>query len=244
MQRRTDPLGQEYILIPAGEYGIGSDGSGSHPNESPFRKVKLDSEIWISIRPVLQSVWSEVCGSNPSRFCDGFEAGLRPVERVDWISANNFGDRLAVFLESTDGWHNDGIFRLPSEAEWEIAARAGTKSEWYSGDADRDIHEHVWNAGNSGGGSKVVAQKEANPWGVHDICGNVAEWCLDTWHDDYNGAPSDASAWLAGGDPARRVHRGGSWFTESEATRSAARASAEIDRVSDGIGSRLVWQAL
>ena len=90
----------------------------------------------------------------------------------------------------------------------------------------------------------MVSQKEANPWGIHDICGNVAEWCLDTWHDDYKGAPCDASAWLVGGDPARRVHRGGSWFTESEATRSAARASAEVERVSDGIGLRLVWQAL
>ena len=244
MQTRKDPLGQEYIQIPAGEYGIGSVRLGSHPNESPIRTVKLRSEVWVSIRPVLQSIWSEVCGSNPSRFSDGFEAGLRPVERIDWISANNFGDRLAEFFETMDGWHHNGIFRLPSEAEWEIAARAGTKSEWYSGDADRDIHEHVWNAGNSGGCSKVVSQKEANPWGIHDICGNVAEWCLDTWHDDYKGAPCDASAWLVGGDPARRVHRGGSWFTESEATRSAARASAEVERVSDGIGLRLVWQAL
>ena len=179
MQTRKDPLGQEYIQIPAGEYGIGSVRLGSHPNESPIRTVKLRSEVWVSIRPVLQSIWSEVCGSNPSRFSDGFEAGLRPVERIDWISANNFGDRLAEFFETMDGWHHNGIFRLPSEAEWEIAARAGTKSEWYSGDADRDIHEHVWNAGNSGGCSKMVSQKEANPWGIHDICGNVAEWCSE-----------------------------------------------------------------
>ena len=244
METRIDPLGQEFVKIPCGKYRVGNDSPASHPNESPSRDVELKYELWVSQRPVLQSVWSIVNGTNPSRFTDGFEAGLRPVERIDWFQANTFGAKLAKHIENIDGWHLDGEFRLPSEAEWEISARAGTAEEWYCGNQDREIHQYVWNAGNSGGTTQAVGQKPANPWGLHDICGNVSEWCLDSWHVDMNGAPDDVSAWVKEGDSARRVHRGGSWFTESEATRCSARASAPVDRKSDGIGMRLVWQAL
>ncbi len=244
MDVRMDPLGQEYVRIPCGTYRVGNDSPAAHPNESPSRIVQISEELWISQRPVLQSIWSAVMESNPSRFSEGFEAGLRPVERIDWMEANDFGDKLSRHLNDLEGWHIEGEFRLPSEAEWEIAARAGTVEEWYCGNQDREIHQYVWNAGNSGGTSQAVGQKPANPWGLHDICGNVAEWCLDSWHENMQGAPIDASPWLSGGDSGRRVHRGGSWFTESEATRCSSRSSAPVDRKSDGIGMRLLWQAL
>ena len=173
----------------------------------------------------------------------GFESGLRPVERVSWLEASQFGDKLHEHL-GEDGWHAKGTFRLPSEAEWEYAARAGTTSDWYCGDADHKIHQHIWNAGNSGAKTNIVGQKEANPWGLHDICGNVGEWCLDNWHPNHQALPLDGKPRVGGGDAGRRVHKGGSWFTESEATRCGARASALVDKCSDGIGLRVLWQEL
>lgn len=236
---RSDALGQEFVLLPVGESIFGSN--DGWPSEKPRMGIKLDSELWFSVRPVTQSVWSAVMGINPSRFQSGFEAGLRPVERIDWSEAAAFGQHLSDHL--SDGWHSEGIFRLPSEAEWEYAARAGTDTQWYCGDQDSSIHDHIWNAGNSGATTRMVGQKNPNPWGIHDICGNVSEWCLDNWFEDHSGRTNDCAP-RYGGDESRRVHRGGSWFMESESTRCAARASSPVDRRSDGLGLRLVWEPL
>lgn len=243
MQIKTDTLGQDFILISRGSFLMGKEGSGASPSEGPVQKVKLERDYWFSTRPVTQSVWSAVMGSNPSKFQQGFEAGLRPVERVSWLEATQFGDKLYEYL-GEEGWHTKGTFRLPSESEWEYAARAGTTSDWYCGDADHSIHQHIWNAGNSGAKTNVVGQKEPNPWGLHDICGNVGEWCLDNWHSTHQNLPLDGSPRVGGGDAGRRVHKGGSWFTESEATRCGARASAPVNKCSDGIGLRILWQEL
>jgi formylglycine-generating enzyme required for sulfatase activity len=112
--------------------------------------------------------------------------------------------------------------RLPSEAEWECACRGGTETEYGSGDEDADLARVGWYDANSGFETHPVAQKPANAFGLFDIHGNVREWCEDRWHDEYEGAPDDGSAWVEGGSP-DRVFRGGCWFYPAERCRSAHR---------------------
>jgi prolyl-tRNA editing enzyme YbaK/EbsC (Cys-tRNA(Pro) deacylase) len=112
--------------------------------------------------------------------------------------------------------------RLPSEAEWECACRGGTGTEYWSGDEEADLAEVGWYDGNSGTLAHSVAEKPANPFGLFDMHGNVDEWCEDRWHNDYEGAPDDGSAWVDGSSP-NRVRRGGCWSDPAGGCRSAIR---------------------
>ena len=114
-------------------------------------------------------------------------------------------------------------YRLPSEAEWEYACRAGTTTRFWSGDTDADLERAGWYQENSGRRPHVVGAKPASPWGLHDMHGNVWEWCEDTMHASYDGAPDDGSAWVEGA-PGVRVFRGGSWYLTAGNARSADRA--------------------
>ncbi len=160
--------------------------------------------------------------TEPSRFKEGWAAGLRPVEMISWLDAMRFIERLNQ-IDIETKFELSGLWRLPTEAEWEYAARAGTLTRWHFGDDDHDLDSHGWHAGNSGATTRQVGQKTPNPWGLFDMHGLVGEWCFDEARDG------------------RRVHKGGSWFTESESTRCAARSTAAPDKRSDGIGMRLVW---
>jgi len=115
--------------------------------------------------------------------------------------------------------------RLPSEAEWEYAARAGTSTQYWWGDDIGSNRANGLETGSpwSGEQTSPVGSFEPNPFGVYDTAGNVWEWVQDLWHGNYNGAPADGSAWEVGGDGGRRVIRGGSWFIEPETLRSASR---------------------
>ena len=172
---------------------------------------------------VTQGQWRAVMGNNPSSFKDcGDDC---PVESISWDDAQQFATKLSQKTGKT--------YRLPTEAEWEYAARAGGKGQWGFGDDESQLGAHAWFSANSDGKTHPVGQKKAGVIGLHDMHGNVWEWVQDVWHENYQGAPSDGSAWLSGGDQARRVIRGGAWNGSPRGLRSASRGlNAPFDRVS------------
>ena len=147
-------------------------------------------------------------GNNPSNF----KGEDRPVESVSWKDVQEFVKKLNE-KEGTDK------YRLPSEAEWEYACRAGTQTRYSFGDDESKLNEYAWYDKNSGSETHPVGQKKPNPWGLYDMHGNVWEWVQDRWHGDYNGAPSDGSAW-EDGSGSDRVDRGGSWINYARYCRS------------------------
>jgi len=135
-----------------------------------------------------------------------------PVVHVTWRDAQAFCQKVGL--------------RLPSEAEWEYACRAGTRTRYFFGDDDDRLGEYAWYIDNTWEIKRRyfarVARKKPNPYGLYDVLGNVSEWCEDTWHPDYEGAPADGSAWTTG-DTAYRVYRGASWIYDPWTMRSATR---------------------
>jgi formylglycine-generating enzyme required for sulfatase activity len=164
-------------------------------------------------------------GSNPSHFSNcGDDC---PVERVSWNDAKEFVRRLS---EKTGK-----RYRLPSEAEWEYACRAGGPDRYCgSGDAG----SVAWFGQNSGGRTHRVAQKRPNAFGLYDMSGNVWEWTEDCWNSSYEGAPSNGSAWLSG-NCSLRVDRGGAWDVEPRVVRSAGRVRNTTDVRGNDLGFRL-----
>ena len=149
-------------------------------------------------------------GNNPSHFK---ECGNCPVETVSW-------DDTQKFIERLNGMNDGYTYRLPTEAEWEYACRAGT-----TGDYAGNLTEMAWYSENSGNKTHAVGGKQPNAWGLADMHGNVWEWCQDWYHETYYGAPTDGSAWLSGGEQKYRVLRGGSWSPDASGLRSAARGN-------------------
>lgn len=173
--------------------------------------IRTDEGFYMGKYEVTQAQWQAVMGNNPSHFKDC--GGNCPVEQVSWDDAQNFINKLN---ESNDGFS----YRLPTEAEWEYACRAGTKGD-YAG----NLSEMAWYSDNSENRTHAVGQKQPNAWGLADMHGNVSEWCQDWMHLDetYAGAPTDGSAWLSGGEQTDRVLRGGSWHDDDARLRSAFR---------------------
>ena len=139
-----------------------------------------------------------------------------PVSQVSWEDAQIYVKKLS---ERT-GRH----YRLPSESEWEYAARAGGSGGWSFGDDEDQLDRHAWFWSNSFGRTQVVGQKQPNGFGLFDMYGNVWEWVQDVWHPNYDGAPTDGSAWMSGGDGALRVLRGGAWFDKPASLKASYRS--------------------
>jgi formylglycine-generating enzyme required for sulfatase activity len=213
--------------IPAGSFMMGSPENevGRLPNEGPQRRVSI-KVFQLGQTEVTQALWDAVMwGRNPSSFNNCGPAC--PVESVSWNDAQTFIDRL----NSLTGQQ----FRLPSEAEWEYAARAGCETAFSVGGQCRsriEASEANFNGGMTYNGSSMgenrkktvrVGSFAPNAFGLHDMHGNVCEWVQDIWHQNYDGAPSDGSVWSAGGVPALRVLRGGSWIYGPQDLRSANR---------------------
>ena len=187
----------EMIKIDGDSFMMGNDES-RYGLEKPAHQVTVP-DFYLAKYPVTQALWQSLMGKNPAHF----KGANRPVEQVSWDNAQKFIEKLNKLTGKT--------YRLPSEAEWEYAARGGKQSKGFMYAGSNKLKEVGWYNGNSHRETKPVGLKLPNELGLYDMSGNVWEWCADVWHENYNGAPEDGSAWLSGGEQARRVVRGGSW---------------------------------
>jgi formylglycine-generating enzyme required for sulfatase activity len=199
----------EMVVVPAGSFTMGSNESD---DEKPPHQVNIRS-FALGKFEVTQGQWKAVMGSNPSRFNSCGDNC--PVEQTSWNDIQQYIQKLSQ--------QTGKQYRLPSEAEWEYAARAGSTGKWSLGDNESGLGEYAWYEANSISRTWPVGQKQANAFGLHDMHGNVSEWVQDLWHDNYSGAPTDGSAWQQGGDASRHVLRGGSWINSPVNLRSAYR---------------------
>ncbi|TRU06187.1 MAG: formylglycine-generating enzyme family protein, partial [Microcystis sp. Msp_OC_L_20101000_S702] len=198
----------EMVSLPAGQFLMGSADSDY---EKPPHQVKVNS-FAIGKYPVTQAQYEAVMGTNPSEFQNNPQ---NPVERVSWNNAQAFCQKLSQITGKT--------YRLPTEAEWEYACRAGTTTRYYFGDDANQLGDYAWYSANSQSKTHPAGQKRPNGWGLYDMSGNVWEWCEDNWHDNYIGAPRDGSAWIKNGNDNRSPLRGGSWGSNPYNCRSAIR---------------------
>ena len=224
--------GMTFSFIPSGSFRMGSPDSepGRDGDEEPMRQVEIES-LEIMTTEVTQEIWQNVMASNPS---NNQTAGC-PVENVSWDDCNEF----IGLLNELD---QDNVYRLPSESEWEYACRAGTGTPWFWGidTSSVTMGEFCWYEANSGGDTHAAGLKAPNDWGLHDMIGNVLEWCEDYYHTDLSGVPEDGSPMLAAGEDSTRVVRGGSARNTPSGNRSASRSSYAQTGESPGIGFRVV----
>ena len=231
-EERTFPLGnsgEDIVMcwIPSGDYMMGAqDVEGdAYSDELPRHRVILTEGFWLGKYEVTQAQWEAVAGyenfnwpGNPGR----------PAEIVSWNDIH--GDFLSEL---------DNSFRLPTEAEWEYACRGGVDDEWFFfGSSYSNLGDYAWYYYNSSSRTHDVGGKDPNPWGLHDMHGNVYEWCEDWCHSDYTNAPDDGSAWeLPSGS--YRVYRGGDWGDYAHRCRSAFRNGGRPSYRYDFLGFRL-----
>jgi formylglycine-generating enzyme required for sulfatase activity len=237
------------MLIPAGEFLMGApeDELKSRDNERPQHRVQVP-QFLMGRYPVTQAQWRGVAGypqesqelnpdpSGPSEF----KRDNHPVENVSWDDVQEFCQRLSTKSGKT--------YCLPSEAQWEYACRAGTTTPFhYGGMITPEVVNYDANYTYNGSPEGVCRELTSevgllftNEWGLHDIHGNVWEWCEDGWHDDYEGAPTNGQAWFESDKKElRRLLRGGSWDDPPENCRSACRSNASRDDRYDGLGFRV-----
>jgi formylglycine-generating enzyme required for sulfatase activity len=176
---------------------------------------------------VTQKQWGKVMGSNLSIF----KGDDLPVENVSWEDVQEFVKKLNE-KEGADK------YRLPSEAEWEYACRAGTQTRYSFGNDESKLGDYAWYLDSSGNKTHPIGQKQPNFWGLYDMHGNVWEWVQDRWHDNYESAPSDGSTW-EDGDSSSRVYRGGCWGVRARFCRSAVRRHDPV-RGNKRVGFRLL----
>jgi formylglycine-generating enzyme required for sulfatase activity len=198
----------EMVSIPGGRFLMGSpeNEEDRRDSESPQHYVKVPA-FFLGKYPVTQGQYQAVMGNNPSRF----KGANRPVETVSWNDATEFCQRLSQRTGKT--------YRLPSEAEWEYACRAGTTTPFYFGETITTELANYNGNYTYGSAPKGVYREETtnvgsfppNAFGLYDMHGNVWEWCQDVLHSNYNGVPTDGSAWVSGGYSSLRMQRGGSW---------------------------------
>ena len=218
----------ELLLVEGGTFMMGSN---DYPEEKPIHKVTVPS-FAIGKYSVTQELWMAVMGENPSRFIDP----QRPVEQVSWEDTQAFFQKINQDARLSPGQ----VFRLPSEAEWEYSARGGNKPGGFRYAGGDKLDEVGWYDDNSHGETKPVGLKLANELGIHDLSGNVWEWCVDQWHDNYRGAPKDGSAWLGLKEGASRVLRGGSWLYGPQHCRPSYRGDAPPTYRNFYVGFRVV----
>ncbi len=236
-------LREEFVPITPGKDGFPLDfqmGSAvGEANERPVHQVTLKHSFQMAKYEVPQNLWESVMGKNPSRW----KGGRNSVEMVSYAEAVDFCAKTTALLKAAKLIEEGQVIRLPSEAEWEYAARAGTSTKYSFGDDAKDLGEYGWFTGNAAGNDPPVGAKKPNAWKLFDVHGYLWEWCADAWHDTYEGAPSDGSAWSTE-DAKKRVLRGGSWKDTAEQLTSSYRRAAAADLRDNAVGLRCVLAAV
>ena len=212
--RSITDLGLKLIWIGPGSFAMGNAQVGEG-DEKPVTEVSISRGFWLGRTEVTQAQWRAIMGKNPARF----QGDELPVEAVSWHEAMEFCRKLTQRESAVGRLPSGYAYTLPTEAQWEYACRAGTAGN-HAGDPER----MAWYAANSGGTTKPVGQKEPNAWGLHDMHGNVWEWCLD-WYGSYPGGSVTNPKGAASG--IYRVMRGGSWNNSADYCRSSLRLRDE-----------------
>ncbi|WP_319506838.1 formylglycine-generating enzyme family protein [uncultured Methanolobus sp.] len=225
----ANTIGVEFQLIEAGSFDMGTS---KYVYSQPIHEVRLDDPFYIGKYEVTQEQWESVMGSNPS----SSKGDDHPVESVSWNDVQEFIDKLNE-LEGTTK------YRLPTEAEWEYAARAGSTTLYSFGEIDEDegpfLEDYAWYQENSYERIHNVGEKLPNEWGLYDVHGNVWEYVQDSWVDNYGGASEDGSA-VEKGSGSLRVARGGSYSSKENALYTAYRKKQDPRDGDSSTGFRLV----
>jgi len=216
-------------------FTMGSDDKDSPATEKPAVKITLKTPFAIGRYETTQELYEHIMGKNPSKF----KGRRNAVDSVSWEDAQDFCKKLTAELRKSKLIAENEIIRLPSEAEWEYACRAGTSTRWSFGDKAADLKDYAWFHGNAKDEDPPVGKKKPNPWGLYDMHGYVWEWCADAWAPTHLGAASDGSPRVSQ-TVKDRVIRGGSWGDNAERTQSAYRSGAALDNRDDRIGFRCV----
>ncbi len=222
-----DPFHPLMVFIPGGSFEMGDTFGGGDDREKPVH--------WVIIRnfhlckyPVTKAQWRKIMGNNPSLFQGSDQS---PVENISWEDTQYFIQKLNA--------QTGKKYRLPTESEWEYAAKGGLQSRGFLYAGGNDPGTVGWFSDNSAQKTHPVGQKAPNELGFYDMSGNIWEWCEDTWHDTYDGAPGDGSAWTIGDYPNRQVVRGGAWNFKEYFCRSSFRLWFNADQDNYSVGLRL-----
>ena len=224
----ADNVNIELVIIPKGNFMMGSD---DYDTETPIHEVSMNS-FRMSKYPITLQQYKCVMGADiPFHFLLISSGNNLPIISVSWHNAFVFCKRLSDIIEQN--------VRLPSEAQWEYACRAGNSNKYCFGDDVRQLWNHAWYDKNT---KRVcpVGLKLPNKFGLHDMHGNVWEWCEDIWHDSYDDAPTDGSAWISFGDENKAVIRGGSYCEDENNCHSATRFGEPANKIDHTIGFRIV----
>ena len=248
-EKLEDSIALDMILVPGGTFIMGSPENELDRNNNETQHQVTVFTFFMGRYPVTQAQWRFVAelpqvkqnlNPNPSRFT----GDDRPVEKVSWYDAVEFCDRLSVYTKRD--------YRLPTEAEWEYACRAGTQTPFYFGktlttDLANYNGNHTYDQGSQGDYRAETTPVDhfgiANAFGLCDMHGNVYEWCADHWHDNYDDAPTDGTAWLDENKNNPRVLRGGSWYHYPKYCRSASRIDNSPNFTNYSLGFRVVCLA-
>jgi len=232
----------EMVLIEGGEYEMGNNNGNN--DEKPVHSVSVDS-FWMGKYPVTQKEWLQIMKNNPSRF----KGDWHPVEMVSWVEAIAFCNKISerdgydlayqVLNKSVTCDFTKNGYRLPTEAEWEYAARGGAVSEGFSYSGSDDLEKVAWHGGNSGNITHGVGQKQPNELGLFDLTGHIWEWCWDFYSEDYYQISQRSNP--KGPTKGKKVIiRGGSWQDSFTNMRYTLRSSADPHKLRKYIGFRLV----
>jgi len=222
----TNSIGMILARIPAGDFEMGSS---SYSVETFVHKVTLSTDFWIGQYEVTQEEYRRVMGTSPA----AFPGDARPVEQVSWEDAAEFCQRL--------GTREHKVYRLPTEAEWEYVCRAGGRTAFCYGDDDTRLGEFAWYDASAGWKTHPVGSRKPNVWGIHDMHGNVWEWCMDWYGEEFYSA--GAAVDPQGPSTGRyRVLRGGCWFNRPVFCRSGRRDFNWPTYQDHGVGFRVVLQ--